>query len=182
MAALTEGKAELDIRLCALVRLLRGGVPVKVSKRAGTFVTLQEVIDEVGKDVVRFIMLTRRNDAPLEFDLEQVLEQSRDNPVFYVQYAHARCCSVLRSAKSDFPEIDLEDRALAAGPLHLLTDPGELGLIKMLANWPRIVEGSAESFEPHRIAFYLYDLAAGFHDSRPIGQHLDQTKLTGVGQ
>ena len=163
VAALTEGKAQVDIRLCALVRLLRGGVPVKVSKRAGNFVALQEVIDEVGKDVVRFIMLTRRNDAPLDFDLEQVLEQSRENPVFYVQYAHARCCSVLRSAKSDFPEIDLEDRALAAGPLHRLTDSGELGLIKMLANWPRIVEGSAESFEPHRIAFYLYDLAAGFH-------------------
>lgn len=163
VVALTEGKAELDIRLCALVRLLRGGKPVKVGKRTGNFIALQEVIDEVGKDVVRFIMLTRRNDAALDFDLRQVMEESRENPVFYVQMAHARCCSVLRHAESDFPKIDLDDRALAAGPLHRLTDSGELGLIKMLANWPRIVEGSAESFEPHRIAFYLYDLAAGFH-------------------
>ncbi|MDJ0983280.1 MAG: DALR anticodon-binding domain-containing protein, partial [Kiloniellales bacterium] len=163
VAALTQGQAKLDIRLCQLVTLLRGGKPVRMSKRAGSFVTLKEVIDEVGKGVVRFIMLTRRNDAPLDFDLEQVLEQSRDNPVFYVHYAHARCCSVLRSAKAEFPDIDLDRDALAAGPLHRLTDSGELGLIKQLTSWPRIVEGAAESFEPHRIAFYLYDLAAAFH-------------------
>ncbi len=163
VAALTQGQAKLDIRLCQLVTLLRGGKPVRMSKRAGSFVTLKELIDEVGKGVVRFIMLTRRNDAPLDFDLEQVLEQSRDNPVFYVHYAHARCCSVLRSAKAEFPDIDLDRDALAAGPLHRLTDSGELGLIKQLTSWPRIVEGAAESFEPHRIAFYLYDLAAAFH-------------------
>ncbi|MCG8596043.1 MAG: arginine--tRNA ligase [Kiloniellales bacterium] len=163
VTALTRGKAALDIRLCQLVTLLRGGKPVRMSKRAGSFVTLKEVIDEVGKGVVRFIMLTRRNDVPLDFDLEQVLEQSRENPVFYVHYAHARCCSVLRSAKAEFPGIDLDLGALAAGPLHRLTDSGELGLIKQLTSWPRIVEGAAESFEPHRIAFYLYDLAAAFH-------------------
>ena len=163
VAALTQGQAELDIRLCQLVTLLRAGKPVRMSKRAGSFVTLKEVIDEVGKDVVRFIMLTRRNDVPLDFDLEQVLEQSRENPVFYVHYAHARCCSVLRSAKAELPDLDLDDAALAKGPLDRLTDSGELGLIKNLASWPRVVEGAAESFEPHRIAFYLYDLAASFH-------------------
>jgi len=163
VAALTQGQAKLDIRLCQLVTLLRGGKPVRMSKRAGSFVTLKEVIDEVGKGVVRFIMLTRRNDAPLDFDLEQVLEESRENPVYYVQMAHARCCSVLRHAEAEFPEIDLDRGTLAAGPLHRLTDSGELGLIKQLTSWPRIVEGAAESFEPHRIAFYLYDLAAAFH-------------------
>ena len=120
------------------------------------------MVDEVGKDVVRFIMLTRKNDAPLDFDLEKVLEKSRDNPVFYVQYAHARARSVLRHAAAELPGSP-RPAALAAGPLHLLTDSGELGLIKQLTSWPRIVEGAAESFEPHRIAFYLYDLAAAFH-------------------
>ena len=132
VAALTQGQAELDIRLCQLVTLLRAGKPVRMSKRAGSFVTLKEVIDEVGKGVVRFIMLTRRNDVPLDFDLEQVLEQSRENPVFYVHYAHARCCSVLRSAKAELPDLDLDDAALAKGPLDRLTDSGELGLIKTL--------------------------------------------------
>jgi arginyl-tRNA synthetase len=134
-----------------------------MSKRAGTFVTLREVIDEVGKDVVRFIMLTRKNDAPLDFDLTKVMEQSRDNPVFYVQYAHARARSVLRHAAAAFPRIDQDPAALAGGPLHLLTDSDELGLIRLLAQWPRLVESAAEAHEPHRVAFYLYDIAAGFH-------------------
>jgi arginyl-tRNA synthetase len=146
-----------------LVKLLRDGEPVKMSKRAGTFVTLREVIDEVGKDVVRFIMLTRKNDASLEFDLAKVLEQSRDNPVFYVQYAHARCRSVLRHAEEAFAGVSQHPEALAAGPLACLTEPDELGLIRHLALWPRLLEGAADAHEPHRVAFYLYDLAAAFH-------------------
>lgn len=161
--ALTEDQAALDVKVCQLVKLLRGGQQVKMSKRSGNFVTLREVIDEVGKDVVRFIMLTRKNDAPLDFDLEQVLEQSRDNPVFYVQYAHARARSVLRHAASEFPSISLAPETLAEGPLNLLTDSAELGLIKLLAGWPRLLESAAEAHEPHRVAFYLYDLAAAFH-------------------
>jgi len=163
VTALTDGKGELDVRICQLVKLQRGGQPVKMSKRAGTFVTLSEVIAEVGQGVVRFIMLTRKNDAPLDFDLEKVLEQSRDNPVFYVQYAHARCRSVLRHVAAEMPEIALDPVVLAEGPLNLLTDSGELGLIKQLAAWPRLVEAAAEAHEPHRVAFYLYDLAAAFH-------------------
>jgi arginyl-tRNA synthetase len=161
--ALTEGRGRLEVLLCQLVTLSRGGEPVRMSKRAGTFVTLREVVDEIGKDVVRFIMLTRKTDAPLDFDLEKVLEQSRDNPVFYVHYAHARARSVLRHAAEALPEIDQDPRALAGGPLHLLTDSDELGLIKSLAGWPRLVESAAEAYEPHRIAFYLYDLASAFH-------------------
>ena len=162
-SALTEGQGKLEVLLCQLVTLSRGGEPVRMSKRAGTFVTLRAVLDEVGKDVVRFIMLTRKNDAPLDFDLEKVLEQSRDNPVFYVHYAHARARSVLRHAAEACPEIDQDPAALARGPLHLLTDSDELGLIKSLAGWPRLVESAAEAYEPHRVAFYLNDLASGFH-------------------
>ena len=134
-----------------------------MSKRSGTFVTLTDVLDEVGKDVVRFIMLTRKNDAPLDFDLEKVLEQSRDNPVFYVHYAHARACSVLRHAAAELPEIALAPAALAAGPLDLLTDSDEVGLIRQMAGWPRLLESAADAYEPHRVAFYLYDLASAFH-------------------
>jgi arginyl-tRNA synthetase len=161
--AISDGKASLDVKICQLVKLLDKGEPVKMSKRAGTFVTLRDLIDEVGKDVVRFVMLTRKNDAPLDFDLTAVKEQSRDNPVWYVQYAHARAQSVLRNARAEFPDMDLAPAALAAGPLARLTDGDELGLIRQLANWPRVVEAAAEAHEPHRLAFYLYDLAAGFH-------------------
>ncbi|MGF1612012.1 MAG: arginine--tRNA ligase [Kiloniellales bacterium] len=163
VTALTEGKGRLEVLICQLVKLLRGGEPVKLSKRAGEFVTLRELVEEVGRGVVRFIMLTRKNDAPLDFDLEKVVEQSRDNPVFYVQYAHARCCSVLRLAAEEVPDIALDAKSLASGPLNLLTDDGELGLIKQLASWPRLVESAAEAYEPHRVAFYLYELAAAFH-------------------
>jgi arginyl-tRNA synthetase len=156
--AITGGEGELDVKICQLVRLLREGQPVKMSKRAGTFVTMREVVEEVGRDSVRFIMLTRKNDAPLDFDLAKVLEQSRDNPVFYVQYAHARSRSVLRNAAAEFPGIDS-----ISADLDRLTDSGEIGLIKLMAGWPRIVESAAEAHEPHRIAFYLYDLAAAFH-------------------
>jgi arginyl-tRNA synthetase len=163
VTAITAGKGALDVKICQLVKLLRGGQPVKMSKRAGTFVTLREVVDEVGRDVVRFIMLTRKNDAPLDFDLEKVLEQSRDNPVFYVQYAHARASSVLRHAAEEMGDIDLSPGALARAPAARLTDSAELGLIKLMAGWPRLVESAAEAHEPHRVAFYLYDLAAAFH-------------------
>ncbi len=161
--AVTEGEGALDVKLCQMVNLMKGGQPYKMSKRAGTFVTLRDLVEAVGKDVVRFIMLTRKNDAQLDFDLDKVLEQSRDNPVFYVQYAHARCHSVLRNAAETLPGVDLAAGALAAGPLGRLTDPAELGLIKALAGWPRLVESAAEAHEPHRVAFYLYDLAAAFH-------------------
>ena len=145
------------------MKLSKGGVEVKMSKRSGSFVTLRELIDDVGKDVVRFIMLTRKSDAQLDFDLEKVLEQSRDNPVFYVQYAHARAHSVLRHAAAEFPQGPSDADSLGASPLARLTDSAELGLIKQMANWPRVVEQAAVASEPHRVAFYLYDLAAAFH-------------------
>ena len=163
VTALSDGEVELDIKLCQLVRLLREGEAVKMSKRAGRFVTLREVVDEVGKDVVRFIMLTRKNDAPLDFDLARVTEQSKDNPVFYVQYAHARVCSVMRNAVDALPDLDTTAGALADADLARLTDGAELALIKLLASWPRQIEAAAEAHEPHRLAFFLYDLAAAFH-------------------
>jgi arginyl-tRNA synthetase len=163
VAAVTAGGGSLDVKLCQMVNLLDASVPVKMSKRSGTFVTLREVVDEVGKDVVRFIMLTRKNDAALDFDLKQVLEQTKDNPVFYVQYAHARAASVLRHAAAEPGADKLNIVGLPQTDLNCLTDQHELGLIRQLANWPRIVEAAAEAHEPHRIAFYLSDLAAGFH-------------------
>jgi arginyl-tRNA synthetase len=161
--AVSDGRAALDVKICQLVKLLDKGEPVKMSKRAGTFVTLRDLVEEVGKDVVRFVMLTRKNDAPLDFDLAAVREQSRDNPVWYVQYAHARAHSVLRNAQAEFPGLDASPGTLAGGPLERLTDGDELGLIRQLANWPRVVDAAAEAHEPHRLAFYLYDVAAGFH-------------------
>ena len=161
--AVTDGAATLDVKLCQLVHMFDKGVPVRMSKRAGTFVTLREVVDQVGKDVFRFIMLTRRNDQTLEFDFAKVTEQSRDNPVFYVQYAHARAASVMRHAVEQFPEDDLSDAALTEAPIEQLSDPAELVLIRQLAGWPRLVESAAEVHEPHRIAFYLQEVAALFH-------------------
>ncbi|HEY7247438.1 MAG TPA: arginine--tRNA ligase [Xanthobacteraceae bacterium] len=165
--AVSRGTAELDIKIVQLVRLLRGGEPVKMSKRAGEFVTLREVVDEVGRDAVRFMMLYRSNDAPLDFDLVKVIEQSRENPVFYVQYAHARGQSVFRNAREvvfDLP-LGATERAvwLAAAPLDGLEDAGELALIKRLAFYPRLVELAAQAHEPHRIAYYLFELASEFH-------------------
>lgn len=161
--ALSDGKASLDCKICQLVNLTEAGQPVKMSKRAGTFVTLRDVVERVGKDVVRFIMLTRRNDQTIDFDFQKVTEQSRDNPVFYVQYAHARSRSVMRLAGESIAKNLLTPDALAQGNLDRLTDSAEIGLIRTLANWPRVVEGAAEAHEPHRLAFYLYDLAAEFH-------------------
>ncbi len=161
--ALTAGDGNLDVKLCQMVNLMEDGEPVKMSKRAGTFVTLRDVIDEVGKDAVRFIMLTRKNDAQLDFDLKKVLEQSRDNPVFYVQYSHARCHSVLRHAAEMFPDEDFSPAALMDADFSLLADDAELDLIKSMAEWPRVVEGAAEAHEPHRIAYYLLDVSGLFH-------------------
>ncbi len=161
--ALTRGKAVLDVKLCQLVNLSDAGQPVRMSKRAGNFVTLREVIERVGKDVVRFVMLTRRNDQTLDFDFAKVVEQSKDNPVFYVQYAHARARSVMRLAAQHFGAGELTPAALSRGPLALLADADELALVRQLAQWPRTVEGAAQMHEPHRIAFYLQEIAASFH-------------------
>ncbi len=158
VAALSNGRVPLDIKLTQLVKLYRDGVPFKMSKRAGNFVTLRDVVERVGADVTRFVMLTRKNDAPLDFDFARVLEQSRDNPVFYVQYAHARICSVLRKAEA--AGFDLT-AAADSGPG--LEDEAEFALARKLAEWPRLVEIAARSHEPHRVAFYLYDLASAFH-------------------
>jgi arginyl-tRNA synthetase len=159
--------AELDVKIVQLVKLLRGGEPVKMSKRSGEFVTLREVVDEVGRDAVRFMMLYRKNDAVLDFDLAKVIEQSRDNPVFYVQYGHARGQSVFRNAREVLPDLPAGDTerasALARAPLERLEDAGELAVMRRLALYPRLVEAAAIAHEPHRIAFYLYELASDFH-------------------
>jgi arginyl-tRNA synthetase len=160
--AVTGGKVRLTVLLCQLVRLFRDGEPVRMSKRSGDFVTLREVVEEVGRDPIRFMMLYRKNDAPLDFDFAKVTEQSKDNPVFYVQYASARCHSVFRQAREQFPGKSFEREALASAT-HLLTDEGELGLIRKLAEYPRMIESAALAHEPHRMAFYLYDLASAFH-------------------
>jgi arginyl-tRNA synthetase len=165
--AVSGGTAELDVKIVQLVKLLRDGEPVKMSKRAGEFVTLREVVDEVGRDAVRFMMLFRKNDAVLDFDLDKVVKQTRDNPVFYVQYGHARCRSVFRRAREggcDLPSDPTQlASALAGGPLGRLEDTGELALLRRLALYPRLIEGAAAAHEPHRIAFYLYELASEFH-------------------
>jgi arginyl-tRNA synthetase len=165
--AVSRGKAELDVKIVQLVKLLRAGEPVKMSKRSGDFVTLREVVDEVGRDAVRFMMLYRKNDAPLDFDLAKVIEQSRDNPVFYVQYAHARGQSIFRNAVEVLPHLPAADREraklLGTAPLDRLSDPSEFALMRRLALYPRVVEAAALAHEPHRLAFYLYELASEFH-------------------
>ncbi len=162
--ALSEGRSALDVKLCQMVNLMEAGQPVKMSKRAGTFVGLGEVVERVGKDVFRFIMLTRKNDAQLDFDFVRVQEQTKDNPVFYVQYAHARVRSVLRLAAESLGATALAPEALAGADFSQLTDSGEIALIRRMASWPRLVESAAEAHEPHRIAYFLYDLAAEFHN------------------
>ena len=174
--AVTSGEATLDVKVVQLVRLLRSGEPVKMSKRSGDFVTLREVVDEVGKDAVRFMMLYRKNDAVLDFDLAKVIEQSRENPVFYVQYGHARGHSVLRNAREVVPDLPEEAGAraafLAEAAVERLTDPAELDLLRRLALYPRTIEAAAAAHEPHRIAFYLYDLASEFHAQWTRGRDL----------
>jgi arginyl-tRNA synthetase len=175
VAALSEEKVPLDIKLTQLVRLFKDGAEFRMSKRAGTFVTLRDLINEVGADVTRFVMLTRKNDAPLDFDFDKALEQSKDNPVFYVQYAHARICSVLGKAA----EIGLatDDAAMTAADLSLLSHPAELGLTKKIAEWPRMVELAARHNEPHRIAFFLNELASEFHALWTLGNTETQLRF-----
>ena len=163
VAALSGGKVDMDVPICQLVKLMRDGEPVKMSKRSGTFVTLREVVDEVGRDPVRFMMLYRKNDAALDFDLSKVVEQSKDNPVYYVQYAHARAKSVFRNVREAFPDLREGCEALRDADLSRLSDPAELDLIKKIAWYPELVSGAARAHEPHRVAFYLYDLASAFH-------------------
>ena len=160
--AVSEGKSKLTVLLCQLVKLLRDGEPVKMSKRSGDFVTLREVVDEVGSDSVRFMMLYRKNSEPLDFDFAKVTEQSKDNPVFYVQYAHARCMSVFRQAREAFPDLDIDSLNLADSVAGI-TDSSELQLVAKLSEYPRIIEAAAQAQEPHRVVFYLYDLASAFH-------------------
>ncbi len=168
VAALSDGRVPLDVKLCQLVKLFKGGEPFKMSKRAGTFVTLRDVVEQVGPDVTRFVMLTRKNDATLDFDFDRVLEQSKDNPVFYVQYARARAHSVARRAAEAGFAVD--DLALASAELAPLGAAAELALARKLAEWPRQVEIAAIHHEPHRIAFYLYDLAGEFHSLQHQGK------------
>jgi arginyl-tRNA synthetase len=170
VAALSERQATLDVKLIQLVKLMRAGEPVKMSKRAGEFVTLREVVDEVGRDAVRFMMLFRKNDAVLEFDLAKVIEQSRDNPVFYVQYAHARCQSAFRNAREAFPDLPSDlDELLKAADLRLIAEAAEIALVRQIALYPRVIEAAAAAHEPHRIAFYLFDLASEFHALWTLG-------------
>jgi arginyl-tRNA synthetase len=174
--AVTEGKAALDVKIVQLVKLLRNGEPVKMSKRSGDFVTLREVVDEVGKDAVRFMMLFRKNDAVLDFDLAKVIEQSKDNPVFYVQYGHARGHSIFRNGREVIPDLPEANTArvafLADAAVERLTDAAELELLRRLALYPRMIEAAASAHEPHRIAFYLYDLASEFHGLWTRGRDL----------
>jgi arginyl-tRNA synthetase len=179
--AISGGKADLDVKLVQLVRLLRAGEPVKMSKRAGEFVTLREVVDEVGRDAVRFDMLYRKNDAALDFDLAKVIEHSRDNPVFYVQYGHARGQSVFRNAREELAGLPQTPSAraamLKAAPIERLVDTGEVALLRRIALYPRVVEAAAAAHEPHRIAFYLYELASEFHAHWTRGKDLPHLRF-----
>jgi arginyl-tRNA synthetase len=179
--AITGGKGDLDVKVVQLVKLLRDGVPVKMSKRAGEFVTLREVVDEVGRDAVRFMMLFRKNDAALDFDLAKVKEQSKDNPVFYVQYGHARGHSIFRMAREEVPDLPAEPSArsamLAAVPLSGLTDAAELALLRKIGLFPRLIEAAGLAHEPHRVAFYLYELASEFHAQWTRGKDLPNLRF-----
>ncbi|MEE9312811.1 MAG: arginine--tRNA ligase [Planctomycetota bacterium] len=161
--AVSGGEAEVDVKICQLVNLLRDGQPAKMSKRSGNFVTMAQLVDEVGADVVRFIMLFRRNEAPLDFDFDLVTQQTRENPVFYVQYAHARSCSAFRNAKRDLPELDISIAALQNANLSLLSHPAELMLLKVAGQFPRVINSAAVAHEPHRVAFYVHELAGAFN-------------------
>ncbi|WP_323767300.1 arginine--tRNA ligase [Marinovum sp.] len=180
VSALSDGQTPLDIKLTQLVKLFKNGEPFKMSKRAGTFVTLRDVVDQVGPDVTRFVMLTRKNDAPLDFDFDKVLEQSRENPVFYVQYANARVHSVLRKAREAGMAPD--DAALGQADLAKLDHEAELAVAKKLAEWPRLVEIAARSHEPHRVAFYLYELAGEFHTLWNRGNELPELRFLQEGE
>ncbi len=172
-----KARRKLTVLLCQLVKLYRDGEPVKMSKRSGDFVTLREVVEEVGRDSVRFMMIYRKNSEPLDFDFAKVTEQSKDNPVFYVQYAHARCMSIFRQAKEAFPDFDAETTDFAACVAGHIEDPNELQLVAKLAEYPRVIEAAALAQEPHRIAFYLYDLASAFHGHWNKGKDSPQLRF-----
>ena len=176
-AAVAGDQAELDVLFCQLVKLLRDGQPVKMSKRSGDFVTLREVVEEVGRDAVRFMMLFRKPEAPLEFDFAKVTEKSKDNPVFYVQYAHARICSVFRQVAEDMPDLDVSASALAGADFGLLEHEGEIALIRKLAEFPRIIDQAARSDEPHRLAFFLHELASDLHGHWSKGKEMPELRF-----
>ncbi|MEN3930922.1 arginine--tRNA ligase [Microvirga sp. W0021] len=175
--AITNQQGKLDVKLCQLVRLLRNGEPVKMSKRAGEFVTLREVVDEVGPDAVRFMMVFRKNDGTLDFDLAKVVEMAKENPVFYVQYAHARCASVLREVKRLLPDMDVSAKGLSDVDLSALSDSSEIELFRFIAQYPRLIEAAAASHEPHRVAFYLYELASCLNSLWNKGKDLPQLRF-----
>ena len=175
--AISGGKAALDVRICQLVKLYRGGQPFKMSKRAGTFVTLRDVVDEVGRDPVRFMMLYRKNDSTLDFDFDKVTEQSKDNPVFYVQYAHARASSVFARAAEIFADLTVDSADVRQADVSKLVDDGEISLMKQISLFPRLIEQSASAHEPHRVAFYLYELASQFHAQWNRGSELPHLRF-----
>jgi arginyl-tRNA synthetase len=177
VTAMSGGEATLDILFCQLVKLFRAGEPVVMSKRSGDLVTLREVVEEVGAGSVRFMMLFRKADAPIDFDFQKVQEQSKDNPVFYVQYAHARTASVARQAREEMPGLALEPESLADADFRLLADPGERGIIRAMADWPRTLEVAARMREPHKVAFYLHDLASSLHAHWNKGKELPQLRF-----
>ena len=179
--AITRGEGALDVKLCQMVRLLRGGEPVKMSKRSGEFVTLREVVDEVGPDAVRFMMLYRKNDATLDFDLVKVREQSKDNPVFYVQYAHARCASIFRQAREAFPHADFAPDSLSDHIADGETDEAELEILRKLSQYPRLIEAAAKAHEPHRVAFFLHELASLLHQFWAKGKDRDVLRFVHPG-
>ena len=181
VAALSGGAADFDVKIVQLVKLLKNGEPFKMSKRAGTFVTLRDVVDEVGRDPVRFMMLYRKNDAALDFDFAKVVEQSKDNPAFYVQYAHARCFSLARNAMEQVTGLDLSPSSLAAADLSVLSDSGEIDLMRRLADFPRVVAGAARAHEPHRLAFYLFELASALHQHYTRGNDSPHLRFTQAG-
>ncbi len=171
VTAISDHQARLEVKVCQMVKLQRDGQPVKMSKRAGEFITLREVVDEVGRDVVRFMMLTRKNDAPLDFDFNLVKEKSRDNPVFYVQYAYARICSIFRNAaEAGWSPDQLATTALAAADLSALDQPHDVGLLRLVAHYPKVIDAAAETREPHRLAFFAQEMAAAFHSVWNLGK------------
>ena len=180
VSALSNETLDLEVKICQLVKLFKDGLPYKMSKRAGNFILLKEVINEVGADIARFVMLTRKNDAPLDFDFDKALEQSKDNPVFYVQYAHARASSILAKAET---ELDLEgSKKFSLKHFNLLLQMEERNLVRLIALWPKIVESAAVKREPHRIAFYLNDLASCFHTLQHKGKINPEFRFIRVGQ
>ncbi|WP_319414454.1 arginine--tRNA ligase [uncultured Cohaesibacter sp.] len=177
VAAITQGKGGLEVKICQLVNLMRNGEQLKMSKRAGNFITLRDVVEEVGVDAVRFMMMYRKSEVTIDFDFAKVTEQSKDNPVFYVQYAHARTASIFRQAANEVPHLSVEKEELAKADLSAINDELELALIRKLSEYPRIVEGAAETQEPHRVAFYLYDLAGYFHAVWNKGKEMPQLRF-----